>query len=74
MELEFKTNIRNMSDVQTVSPFLEDEKGILYWHIAPELADNVLTLKMKSLDADAIISILRKAGYTAGLIEQRVKV
>ncbi|MDP9048574.1 MAG: heavy-metal-associated domain-containing protein [Bacteroidota bacterium] len=64
--LKFKTNINCGGCVATVTPLLNNLKGIQNWTVDTVNPDKVLTVKaIEGLSADRIINALRDKGYTA---------
>ncbi len=72
MTLQFKTNINTIECVQRISPYLEDEMGITFWHVDTEVSNKTLTIETETLSPSEIISIARKAGFIAKLLTKRV--
>lgn len=70
MTYQFKTNINTIECVQIVSPYLEDEMGITFWHIDIEVPNKTLTIETETLGPFEIISILRKAGFIANILKK----
>lgn len=66
----FKTNIKCMGCVATVTPFLEKAEGVEQWTVDLEHPDKVLTARLASDAAvQALQSALMQAGYSAELMD-----
>jgi len=65
MELFFKTNIKCNGCIAAVTPFLNAEKKIEEWKVNLEQPDKILSVKTENLPVEAILELLKKAGYTA---------
>ncbi len=66
--LKFKTNVKCGGCVATITPFLNQEKGIANWNV--DLTDpmRILTVKTEQISAEEITAVLKTAGYQAELI------
>ncbi len=64
-ELKFKTNIKCMGCVSTVTPALNQVVGADNWEVDLQSPDKQLTVKGDDLDAEAVISALKEAGFKA---------
>jgi copper chaperone len=62
-KLKFKTNINCSSCVNTVTPFLEAEKGIQHWQVDTSTADKVLTVEGDAIQKEMVIKTVEKAGF-----------
>jgi copper chaperone len=62
-KLKFKTNINCSSCVNTVTPFLEAEKGIQHWQVDTSTADKVLTVEGDAIQKEVVIKTVEKAGF-----------
>jgi len=68
---KFKTNIATTECIQQVSPYLEDEAGITFWHVDTEHPDNILSVKTTQLQPSDVLAILRRAGFMGeALVEE----
>jgi Copper chaperone len=63
--LHFTTNINCQGCIAKVTPFLKEADGIESWEVDTANVQKILTVKTSELDGDAIIAILKKAGYSA---------
>jgi copper chaperone len=61
--LKFKTNINCSGCINTVTPFLEAEKDIQQWQVDTTTADKILTVEGESVQKEAVIRTVEKAGY-----------
>lgn len=68
--LKFKTNIKCMGCVSTVTPALDKAVGIDNWVVDTQSPHKELTVTVENQDADTILAALRETGYTAEIIEQ----
>lgn len=71
MTFKFKTNINTIDCVQRVSPYLEDEMAITFWHVDTDMANKTLIVETEKLNPSEIIAILRKAGFIANLLKKQ---
>lgn len=62
-DFQFKTNINCGGCVSTVTPFLNDAKGILQWGVNTTNKDKVLTVKSNGITQGEIIAAVQKAGF-----------
>ncbi|MGN6567556.1 MAG: heavy-metal-associated domain-containing protein [Flavipsychrobacter sp.] len=67
--LKFKTNINCGGCIATVTPFLNDKKGIEKWEVDIANPQKLLTVNTEDLSANDIIETLQKAGYKAEQIQ-----
>ena len=67
-ELLFKTNIKCGGCIAKVTPFLNGAKQIEEWKVDLENPERVLSIKTEEFSSEAVIGLLKKAGYTAGKI------
>lgn len=61
--LVFKTNIRNETDVQKITPVLQAEKHVAKWNVDLDDVDHILRIESNHPDSTRIIAQVRKAGY-----------
>lgn len=61
--LVFKTNISSDSDIGKVSHLLTSESNIARWTIDREDIDKVLRVECDQLQPEAVIKLLRDAGF-----------
>ncbi len=66
--LKFKTNIKCGGCVATITPFLNNEKGVARWSVDTTSPQKILTVETAGLSAGEIVGILKKAGYQAELL------
>ncbi|MDB5121332.1 MAG: hypothetical protein JWN56_2550 [Sphingobacteriales bacterium] len=59
----FKTNIQYKKDVKVVSLPLNQSALINSWNIDLDDCDKILRIESHTLDSEAVISIIQKAGY-----------
>lgn len=64
-ELKFKTNIKCMGCVNTVTPALNETVGAGNWEVDLQSADKQLTIQGEDVQATAVIAALEKVGYKA---------
>ena len=69
--VKFKTNIKCGGCVNTVTPFLEQESGILNWKVDLTDASRLLTVELEpGQSPEIVVKALKDAGYTAETISQ----
>lgn len=66
--LKFKTNVNCGGCIATVTPHLNQVKGIGKWSVDTSNPQKVLTVEASEIDPEVIIETLKKAGYKADLI------
>ena len=69
--LKFKTNVNCGGCVATVTPHLNQIKGIGKWNVDTSNPLKILTVEDSELLPDVIIEKLKEAGYKADLIVQK---
>lgn len=62
-KMKFKTNINCGGCVAKVTPKLNEEKGILSWHVETGSPDKLLTVETDSLSTAAIVELVKTAGF-----------
>lgn len=63
--LKFKTNIKCSGCIAKVTPFLNDEKGIIKWEVDILNPEKILSVETDSINPDKIIETIEKAGFKA---------
>jgi len=66
--LKFKTNVNCGGCIATVTPHLNEIKGIGKWNVDTSNPMKVLTVETSGLDPEVIIETLKEAGYKADLM------
>ena len=66
--LKFKTNIKCMGCVSTVTPALDEAVGAGNWEVDLLSPQKYLTVHAEEADANTVIAALVKTGYTADVI------
>ena len=66
--LKFKTNVNCGGCIATVTPHLNQIKGIIKWSVDTSNAMKILTVEAPGLQPEVIVETLKKAGYKADLI------
>ena len=61
--LVFKTNLREMNDVENVAFLLDEHDQITQWNVDREDVDKVLRIETEQLEAIDVIRIIRALGY-----------
>ena len=61
--LVFKTNILTDEDVEKIGCVLASESNITRWNIDRDDIDKVLRIECDQLQPDAVIKLLRDAGF-----------
>ncbi len=67
--LKFQTNVKCGGCIATVTPFLNQEKGITKWSVDLSSPQRIMTIETEELSSDEIVEIMKKAGYQASPIE-----
>jgi copper chaperone len=67
--LKFKTNIKCMGCVATVTPALNDAVGIDHWEVDLMSPEKRLTISSETADADIVIAALKGTGFKAEVIQ-----
>lgn len=70
--LKFKTNVNCGGCVATVTPHLNQIKGIGKWSVDTANPQKILTVEASGLEPDVIIETLKVAGYKAELIASNI--
>jgi len=68
--VQFKTNINCGGCVAKVTPKLNETKGIITWKVDTDNPDKVLTVETDNLPREAIIEIVKKAGFSISPFRQ----
>lgn len=66
-KLRFKTNINCMGCVNSISPFLKDERQIEHWEVETSNPDKILTV-VTTLDKEEVKDLVEKSGFHAEVI------
>jgi tRNA G26 N,N-dimethylase Trm1 len=61
--LVFKTNISSVEDVEKIGRVLTSESTITRWNIDRDDIDKVLRIECDQLQPEAVIKLLRDAGF-----------
>jgi tRNA G26 N,N-dimethylase Trm1 len=61
--LVFKTNVSSHDDVEKVGRVLASETNITRWNIDRDDIDKVLRIECEQLQPEAVIKLLRDAGF-----------
>ena len=67
--LKFKTNIKCMGCVATVTPALNDAVGIDHWEVDLMSPEKRLTISSETADADTVIAALKGTGFKAEVVQ-----
>jgi copper chaperone len=67
--LKFQTNVKCGGCVATITPFLNQEKGIANWNVDLENPQRILAVETEELSSGEIVDVMKKAGYQASPIE-----
>lgn len=60
---QFKTNIKCGGCVATVTPFMNELKGISHWEVDTNSSEKTLTVEATGISKEEIIETVKKAGY-----------
>jgi len=66
--LKFKTNIKCGGCVATITPHLNQVKGIISWNVDTTDPLKIMTVETEGINAEEITSVMKTAGYQAELI------
>ena len=66
--LKFKTNVKCGGCIATVTPHLNQIKGIVSWNVDTTNPLKIMTVETKGISAEEITSIMKTTGYQAELI------
>ena len=66
--LKFKTNVNCGGCIATVTPHLNQVKGIGKWSVDTSNPMKVLTVETPGINPELIIETFKKAGYKADLL------
>ena len=66
--LKFKTNVKCGGCIATVTPHLNQIKGIISWNVDTTDPLKIMTIETEGISAEVIISVMKTAGYQAELI------
>jgi len=66
--LKFKTNIKCMGCVSTVTPALDEAVGAGNWEVDLQSPQKEMTVNAEEADANTVIAALAKTGYKADVI------
>lgn len=69
--LKFKTNVNCGGCIATVTPHLNQVKGISKWSVDTSTPQKVLTVETEGISPEEITSALKTAGYQAELIHSK---
>ncbi len=67
--LKFQTNVKCGGCVATITPFLNQEKGIANWNVDLASPQRILAVETEELTSGEIVEVMKKAGYLASPIE-----
>ena len=66
--LKFKTNVKCGGCIASVTPHLNQAKGIVSWNVDTTNPLKIMTVKTEGISAEEITSIMKTAGYQAEVI------
>ena len=66
--LKFKTNVNCGGCIATITPHLNQVKGIVKWSVDTSNPLKILTVEAPGLSPEVIVEVLKKAGYKADSI------
>ena len=66
--LKFKTNVKCGGCIATVTPHLNQVKGIISWNVDTIDPKKIITVETEGISAEEITSVMKTAGYQAELI------
>jgi copper chaperone len=62
---KFKTSMKCNGCIQTITPSLNNTKGIEHWEVDLSSDDKILTIESFNLTEAELIEVINKAGYKA---------
>lgn len=65
---KFKTNVKCGGCIATVTPHLNQVKGIISWNVDTTNPLKIMTVETEGINAEEITSMMKTAGYQAELI------
>jgi len=65
---KFKTNVKCGGCIATVTPHLNQLKGIISWNVDTTDPLKIMTVETEGISAEEITSMMKTAGYQAELI------
>lgn len=66
--LKFKTNVKCGGCIASVTPYLNQAKGIVNWNVDTTDPLKIMTVETEGINAEEITSIMKTAGYQAEFI------
>jgi copper chaperone len=66
--LKFKTNVKCGGCIATVTPHLNQVRGIINWNVDTTDPMKIMTIETEGISAQEITSVMKIAGYQAELI------
>ena len=66
--LKFTTNVKCGGCIATVTPHLNQVKGIISWNVDTTDPLKIMTVETEGISAEEITSVMKTAGYQAELI------
>jgi copper chaperone len=69
--LKFQTNVKCGGCIATVTPHLNQIKGLINWSFDTSDPQKVLTAETSEISPDKIIEALKNSGYKANLITDK---
>ena len=66
--LKFKTNVKCGGCIASVTPHLNQAKGIVSWNVDTTNPLKIMTVETEGISAEEITSVMKTAGYKAELI------
>lgn len=66
--LKFKTNVNCGGCIATITPHLNQVKGIVKWSVDTLNPMKILTVEALGIGPEVIVEVLKKAGYKADSI------
>ena len=67
---KFKTNVKCGGCIATVTPHLNQVKGLIKWGVDIADPQKIMTVETSEISPDEIIKTLKAAGYEATLIAE----
>ena len=69
--LKFKTNVNCGGCIATVTPHLNQVKGIIKWSVDTANPLKILTVETTGITPEVIVEVMKVAGYKADLMASK---
>ena len=69
--LKFQTNVKCGGCIATVTPHLNQVKGIVSWNVDTTDPLKIMTIETDGISPEEIISVMKTAGYQAEFVSSK---